>query len=135
MPPLPVSQKLPSHIGFQVTAWFVQQIPFATVSDPERTRRLAVAFVHARMYSAAHMKGSLMTTLTFTDFRKRASGIFSDVEKGAEFVIVRHGRPIAELSPVRASTAREPLWKRPGLRLVSRGLSLSRAILDEREGG
>ncbi|MCX7006669.1 MAG: type II toxin-antitoxin system prevent-host-death family antitoxin [Kiritimatiellaeota bacterium] len=74
-----------------------------------------------------------MTTLTFTDFRRRASGVLSDVEKGAAFVIVRHGRPIAELSPVHANTAHGPMWKRPGLRLVSSGLNLSRAILDERD--
>ena len=74
-----------------------------------------------------------MTTLTFTDFRKRASGVLSDVEKGEAFVIVRHGKPIAELSPVSRSVAREPAWRRRGLRLVAPGAALSRAILDERE--
>ncbi|MDZ4200422.1 MAG: type II toxin-antitoxin system Phd/YefM family antitoxin [Kiritimatiellia bacterium] len=38
-----------------------------------------------------------MTTHSFTDFRKRASGILSDVERGEAFVILRHGKPIAEL--------------------------------------
>ena len=74
-----------------------------------------------------------MTTLTFTDFRKRASGVLSDVEKGQAFVIVRHGRPIAELSPVTSSISHEPAWRRRGLRLVASGATLSRAILDERE--
>ena len=73
-----------------------------------------------------------MTTLTFTDFRKRASGVLSDVERGEAFVIVRHGKPIAELSPVSSSTAREPAWRRRGLRLAAPGAALSRAILDER---
>ncbi len=74
-----------------------------------------------------------MTTLTFTDFRKRASGVLSDVEKGEAFVIVRHGRPIAELSPVSGRAQHEPMWRRPGLRLATSGVSLSRAILEERE--
>ncbi len=74
-----------------------------------------------------------MTTLTFTDFRKRASGVLSDVEKGEAFVIVRHGRPIAELTPIGPSISREPAWRRRGLRLVAPGAGLSRAILDERE--
>jgi prevent-host-death family protein len=74
-----------------------------------------------------------MTTLTFTDFRKRASGVLSDVERGQAFVIVRHGRPIAELSPVSSSISHEPAWRRRGLRLVAPGATLSRAILDERE--
>ena len=74
-----------------------------------------------------------MTTVTFTDFRKRASGVMSDVEKGAVFVIMRHGKPIAELGPVSAEGSREPSWKRPGLRLAASGASLSKAILAERE--
>jgi len=74
-----------------------------------------------------------MTTLTFTDFRKRASGVLSDVEKGEAFVIVRHGKPIAELSPFRRSISHEPAWRQRGLRLVAPGATLSRAILDERE--
>ncbi len=75
-----------------------------------------------------------MTALTFTDFRKRASGILSDVEKGEAFVIVRHGKPIAELSPVSPSIPHEPAWRRRGLRLVVPGATLSRAILEDREG-
>jgi prevent-host-death family protein len=74
-----------------------------------------------------------MTTLTFTDFRKRASGVLSDVEKGEAFVIVRHGKPIAELSPVGPSISHEPAWRRRGLRLVALGATLSKAIIDERE--
>jgi prevent-host-death family protein len=74
-----------------------------------------------------------MTTLTFTDFRKRASGVLSEVEKGEAFVIVRHGKPVAQLSPVSSSISNEPAWRRRGLRLVAPGASLSRAILDERE--
>ena len=74
-----------------------------------------------------------MTTLTFTDFRKRASGVMSEVEQGEVFVIMRHGKPIAELTPIHSGSVREPAWRRPGLRLAGPGVSLSRAILDERK--
>lgn len=74
-----------------------------------------------------------MTTLTFTDFRKRASGVLSDVERGKVFVIVRHGKPIAELSPVSSLISHEPAWRRKGLRLVVPGTALSSAIIAERE--
>ena len=74
-----------------------------------------------------------MTTVTFTEFRKSASKFMSDVETGDSFLIMRHGRPIAELRPVGAEQPREPAWKRPGLRLSAPGASLSKAILEERE--
>ena len=74
-----------------------------------------------------------MTTVTFTEFRKRASGLLSEVEKGDVFVILRHGKPIAELGPVGSDQSRQPSWKRPGLRLSVSGASLSKAILEERE--
>lgn len=74
-----------------------------------------------------------MTTVTFTEFRKSASKFMSDVETGDSFLIVRHGKPIAELRPVGAEQSREPSWKRPGLRLSAPGASLSKAILEERE--
>ena len=74
-----------------------------------------------------------MTTVTFTEFRKRASGLLSDVEKGSAFLILRHGKPVAELCPVGSEQAREPSWRRPGLRLSVSGAGLSKAILRDRE--
>jgi antitoxin (DNA-binding transcriptional repressor) of toxin-antitoxin stability system len=74
-----------------------------------------------------------MTTVTFTEFRRQASKMLSDVEKGEVLVIERHRRPIAELCPVGRERSREPSWRRPGLRLTSPGASLSKAILEERE--
>ena len=72
-----------------------------------------------------------MKTVTFTEFRKNASGLFSDVERGEVLVIIRHGKPIAEVSPV-SSPDSLPAWKRPALRLSARGAGLSAAILEER---
>ena len=73
-----------------------------------------------------------MKTVTFTEFRKNASGLFSDVEKGETFLVLRHGKPVAEISPASAEQGAGPSWKRPGLRLTAKGESLSSAILEER---
>lgn len=73
-----------------------------------------------------------MKTITFTEFRKHASSIFSAVEDGEIIVVLRHGKPIAEITPV-SQQAAIPSWKRPCLRLSVRGAKLSSAILEERE--
>lgn len=74
-----------------------------------------------------------MKIVTFTDFRKNASGLLDLVERGETVRVLRHGRPVAEIVPV-AESGREsmPAWKRPGLRLVVEGAGLARAVLDER---
>jgi len=96
-----------------------------------------------------------LKTVTFTEFRKNASSLFSDVEKGETLLVLRHGKPIAEIFPAGATLGRcrEDLcnwlamaeifpasseggagrsWQRPGLRLTAKGASLSLAILEER---
>ena len=73
-----------------------------------------------------------MTTVTFTEFRKRASKLISQVERGSGFIILRHGKPVAEISPCSSLQGHEPSWKKPGLRLSAKGDSLSKAILKER---
>jgi antitoxin (DNA-binding transcriptional repressor) of toxin-antitoxin stability system len=85
------------------------------------------------MYTAVHKgKGWQMKTITFTEFRKHASTLFSAVEGGEIFVVLRHGKPIAEISPPSKSNIL-PSWKKPGLRLSIKGTELSSAILEERE--
>jgi antitoxin (DNA-binding transcriptional repressor) of toxin-antitoxin stability system len=74
-----------------------------------------------------------MKTVTFTEFRKNASGLFSEVEKGSTLLVLRHGKPIAEISPASSRQQDRPSWKRPGLRLTAKGVSLSAAILQERK--
>jgi prevent-host-death family protein len=74
-----------------------------------------------------------MTTVTLTEFRSHASGMLSRVERGETLVVIRHGRPIAEVSPVSSIAGAAPSWKRPALRLVAKGASLSGAILAERD--
>lgn len=74
-----------------------------------------------------------MKTVNFTDFRKKASSYFSDVERGESLVIIRHGKAIAEISPAEGIMPKLPSWKEPGIKLAVRGASLSNAILQERE--
>lgn len=74
-----------------------------------------------------------MKTVTFTEFRKNASGLMTDVERGEVLLVLRHGRPIAEVSPVSDNDAVRPSWKRPGLRLSAKGAGLTEAILKERD--
>ena len=76
-----------------------------------------------------------MKTVSFTEFRRRASGLITAVEHGETLVVIRHGRPVAEISPVIETVAGIPSWKHPGLRFADKGGALSAAILAEREVG
>jgi prevent-host-death family protein len=76
-----------------------------------------------------------MKTITFTDFRKKASAFITEVEHGETLVLLRRGKPIAEIVPYSDVDRRTPSWKKPGIRLQIKGSDLSSAILEEREGG
>ncbi len=76
-----------------------------------------------------------MKTVTFTEFRKHASELVTEVEGGETLLLIRHGRPVAEVGPVADAAVLLPSWRRPGLRLAARGGPLSAAILTERETG
>ena len=76
-----------------------------------------------------------MKTVTFTEFRRKASGLISDVERGETVLVIRHGRPVAEVSPFLGESVKTLSWHRPGPKLATRGLALSKAILEEREAG
>ena len=73
-----------------------------------------------------------MKTVSFTEFRKHASNLFSIVENGEMLVIMRYGKPIAEIKPI-SKELEIPSWKKPGLRLSVKGAQLSSVILEERE--
>jgi prevent-host-death family protein len=74
-----------------------------------------------------------MKTITFTDFRKRASGFITEVEHGETLVLLRRGKPVAEIVPFSDRVQSLPAWKQPGIRLRIKGSDLSSAILEERE--
>jgi antitoxin (DNA-binding transcriptional repressor) of toxin-antitoxin stability system len=74
-----------------------------------------------------------LTSVTFTEFRKNASSFISKVENGEVIQLIRHGKPVAEITPVQDKGKTLPSWKKPGLRLSIKGISLTEAILQERE--
>jgi len=71
-------------------------------------------------------------TVSVSDFRRNAAGILALVEKGEKICILRHRKVIAMIVPPESGRPK-PAWKRPGLRLVIPGVSLSRAVLEERQ--
>ena len=73
-----------------------------------------------------------MITVTLTDFRSHASGMLTKVENGETLVVLRHGRPIAEVSPIVDNPDKQLSWRKPALRLATKGAGLSSAILEER---
>ena len=74
-----------------------------------------------------------MKTVSFTDFRKNASNLITEVEHGETIVLLRRGKPIAEVIPFTEKERSLPSWKQPGIRLELKGSDLSSAILEERE--
>ena len=74
-----------------------------------------------------------MKTISFKDFRKKASGFITEVEHGETIVLMRRGKPIAEVIPFTDRLQRTPSWKQPGIHLQIQGSDLSTAILEERD--
>ncbi len=74
-----------------------------------------------------------MRTITFTDFRKKASSLITEVENGETIVLLRRGKPIAEVIPFSGKHRKTPTWKRRGVQLQIQGSDLSSAILEERD--
>ena len=73
-------------------------------------------------------------TMKFTEFRRKASLVIDRVERGESIEILRHGRPVARIVPVNHG-GKIPSWKRPFKPLVIPGVSLTKALLEERRSG
>ncbi len=80
-----------------------------------------------------------MQTLSLSDFRAHASEMLDRVANGETIRILRHGKPVAELVPVRPETvATQPRWKLPvePLRyLKPPSKTGAQLIIEERESG
>ena len=74
-----------------------------------------------------------MKSVAFTDFRKMASDLITEVEHGETIILLRRGKPVAEVIPFSEKAQRTPAWKLSGIRLRTQGSDLSSAILEERE--
>ena len=82
-----------------------------------------------------------MHTLPLSEFRANASAMLDLVEKGETVRIMRHGKPVADLVPVRVvdqGPAKVPSWKRviEPLHIVRPdGKTGAQLIIEERESG
>ena len=80
-----------------------------------------------------------MHIIALSEFRANASAMIDLVEKGETVRILRHGKPVAELVPLKAGqSARVPSWKLPiePLNIVRPdGKTGAQLIIEEREGG
>ena len=77
-----------------------------------------------------------MHILPLSEFRANAAAMIDLVERGETVRILRHGKPVAELVPVRAEVATEvPSYKKPfePLLQLPPGYSAVQVLLDERE--
>jgi prevent-host-death family protein len=77
-----------------------------------------------------------MHTIPLSEFRAHASAMIDLVQRGETVRILRHGKPVAELVPVKADLAEQlPSYKRPfePLLQLPPGYSAVRALLDERD--
>jgi len=74
-----------------------------------------------------------MKTIPITDFRKNTSSFIDMVEHGETLIIIRRGKPVAEIIPFSGRSQEIPAWKQPHVRLRIEGGDLSSAILEDRE--
>lgn len=75
---------------------------------------------------------SIMLKATFTEFRQHAKKYFDAIEQGEIVKIIRHSKVIAEVRPA-SCEVHVPSWKKPGLKLAVKGVSLAKSILKERK--
>ncbi len=78
-----------------------------------------------------------MITLPLSEFRANVSSTLDLVQQGQAVRLMRHGKPVADLVPVRASAGEVdlPNWKRPFTPVqLPPGVSLAQAVRDEPDG-
>ena len=81
-----------------------------------------------------------MQIVSVTEFHARAAEMVDLVQKGETVRILRHGKPVAELNPVKQTPdeATVPAWKKPFEPLhIQRadGKTGAQLIIEERESG
>ena len=79
-----------------------------------------------------------MHILALSEFRASASAMIDLVEKGETVRILRHGKPVAELVPIKPEVpAKVPSWKRPIFEPLNikwpEGKSGAQMIIEDRE--
>lgn len=76
-----------------------------------------------------------MQEFPLSEFRANASAVLDQVQQGQTVRILRHGKPVADLVPVReVDTNRLPSWKQAFAPVqLPPGVSLSQAALEQRD--
>ncbi len=76
-----------------------------------------------------------MQELPLSEFRANAAAVLDRVQQGQTVRILRHGKPVADLVPVRETEAdRLPNWKQAFAPVqLPPGVSLSQAVSDLRD--
>jgi prevent-host-death family protein len=74
-----------------------------------------------------------MKTIPVTEFRKNTASFINQVEHGETLILMRRGKPVAEIIPFSDRPKKNPAWKQPSIRLQLQGSDLSTAILEDRE--
>ena len=64
-----------------------------------------------------------MEFLQFTEFRNKSKEFMDAVENGQSYVIIRHGKPIANVTPFKEADVQG--WKRPHRRIAPKGTKTS----------
>ena len=76
-----------------------------------------------------------MHILPLSEFRANTAAMIDLVERGETVRILRHGKPVAELVPVKANGTEMPSYKKPfePMLQLPPGYSAVQVLLDERE--
>ena len=76
-----------------------------------------------------------MQVLSLSEFRAHASEMLDLVEKGETVRILRHGKPVAELVPLRPEAAEPPSYLQPfePVMALPKGYSAVRTLIEERQ--
>jgi prevent-host-death family protein len=78
-----------------------------------------------------------MQVLSLSEFRAHASEMLDLVEKGETVRILRHGKPVAELVPLRPEAVEPPSYLQPfePVMALPEGYSAVRTLIEERQNG
>ena len=76
-----------------------------------------------------------MHILPLSEFRANTAAMIDLVERGETVRILRHGKPVAELIPIKTDHSQQPSYKKPfePLLQLPPGYSAVQVLLDERE--
>lgn len=86
------------------------------------------------MYKLVFLYKTAMHILPLSDFRANASAMLDLVERGETVRIMRHGKAVADLVPVRSEPGQAPSYQQPfePVMALPSGYSAVAGLVDER---